>query len=372
MNLAKKMNQKLAAFGIAALCFGYFASYIPYSMGTKMITKGLFSGMGGTGFSGFEIAPATVLGSFVSMYLFITIKGWWKHATHSKILGISVPRPQWFTFISGICTSGVIITTTLAYTFSGISIVFAMLLMRGGVLILAPVVDVIIRKRKRKIYWPSWVAALLSLGALFTAFTGKTGTAITVVAAIDIILYLGCYFMRFLFMGSRAKSSDEDEKIRFFVEEQLTANPFLFMTLFVVALIGSGMGAETIPAKLWAGFTSFLFSGFFFHAFIIGIFSYGTGLFGTLILLDKREHTFCVPANRCSSIVAGVVATYLLAIFYGQRYPGVDELTGVALILGAIIFLSYRGIVEKKMAARENGKVKKAKGTTLKCCATEE
>ena len=35
----------------------------------------------------------------------------------------------------------IIVTTTLAYTFEGVSIVFMMLLMRGGVLGIAPVVD---------------------------------------------------------------------------------------------------------------------------------------------------------------------------------------------------------------------------------------
>lgn len=365
----KTWSERLASFGIAALCFGYFAAYIPYSMGTKMITKGLFSGMDGVGFSGFTIAPATVFGSFAAMFIFITVKGWWKHATHSKILGISVPRPQWFTFISGICTAGVIVTTTLAYTFNGISIVFAMLLMRGGVLILAPIVDLIATKRKRKIYWPSWVGALLSFGALFASFSSKAGTALTVVAAVDIGIYLLSYFVRFIFMANRAKSSDTDEMKRYFVEEQLTANPILFLTLFVWGLFGIVTGPESIPGKLLAGFTEFPFSGYFLHALIIGVFSYGTGLFGTLILLDRREHTFCVPANRCSSVVAGVVATYLLAIFYGQRYPDAPELIGVALILGAIIFLSYRAIMDKKQKAVEAGGKKKV---SMKCCEENE
>lgn len=348
MTFTDSLKKKLAALGIAALCFGYFASYIPYSSMVKMITKGLFSGMDGVGFSGFEIQPVAVFGTFLSMFCFITISGWWKHATHSKIFGISVPRPQWFTLLSGICVGGIIITTTLAYTFSGISIVFAMLLMRGGVLVLAPIVDTIGRKRKRKIYWPSWVAAGLSFGALLVAFFSKAGTAITTIAAIDIGLYLFCYFIRFVFMGSRAKSKDENEKKRYFVEEQMVANPGLFIAIFIVGVIGAFMGPETIPGKIWLGFTEFPFKGYFLHALLIGVFSYGTGLFGSLILLDKREHTFCVPANRCSSIVAGVVATYMLAILFGQRYPSVHQLIGVALILGAIVFLSYRSIMEKK------------------------
>jgi drug/metabolite transporter (DMT)-like permease len=355
MSLKDSLHKKLAVFGIAALCFGYFAAYVPYSMMTKMITKGLFPGMDGVGFKGFQIQPIAVLASVTSTFVWITLARWWKHATHSKIFGISIARPQWFTFISGLCLSGVIFTTTLAYTFDGISIVFAMLLMRGGVLVMAPIVDTVARKRKRRIYWPSWIAAGLSLAALVVAFMGKAGSAMTVIAAINIGLYLFCYFFRFLFMSNRAKSDDYGEKIRFFVEEQMTANVMLFLIVLAVGLYGSTQSDGTIPAMIWSGFSQVPFSGYFVHIFLIGVFSYGTGLFGNLIYLDKRENTFTVPANRVSSIIAGVIATYALAIFFGQRYPSPSQLIGVGLVLAAIVFLSYRSIVEKR-AKRASGK----------------
>jgi uncharacterized membrane protein YdcZ (DUF606 family) len=348
MGIKGSLHEKLAAFGIAALCFGYFATYVPYSMMTKMITKGLFAGMNGEGLAGFELQPIAFLANIVALTAFFSLAGWWKHAKHSTILGVSIPRPRWYTFLSGLCTGGVIMTTTIAYTFDGISIVFAMLLMRGGVLIMGPIVDTIARKRKRRIYWPSWVAALLSLGALIAAFASKASTAITAVAAIDILLYLGCYFVRFMFMSNRAKSDDQSERKGFVVEEQMTASPFMFLGLLIVGLIGSKMDPSSIPGLVWKGFTSTPFSGYFWYVYLIGTFSYGTGLFGTLILLDKRENTFTIPANRVSSIIAGVIATYALAILYGQRYPSAYQLIGVALVLAAIIFLSYRSIVEKR------------------------
>jgi hypothetical protein len=348
MGFVRDIHKRVAAMGVAALCLGYFASYVPYSMMTKMITSGLFKGMDGVRFSGFEIQPVVVLGSAISMYLFITFRGWWKYATQFKIFGLSLPRPQWFTFISGLCTAGQIVTTTLAYTFEGISIVFAMLLMRGGVLVIAPIVDVVARKRKRKIYWPSWMASILSLAAILGVLFGKVSTAMTLVAACDIGIYLFVYFFRLFFMSNRAKSDDSGEKKGYFTEEQLVANISLLVILFLVGLVGAGMSSETIPAKVWAGFTQFPFKGYFLTAFLIGVFSYGTGLFGTLIFLDKRENTFTVPANRASSIIAGALATYLLAIFYGQKYPDMDQLTSVVIIIVAIAFLAYRSIMEKK------------------------
>lgn len=352
MSLFSNINKKLAGFGIAALCFGYFASYVPFSMMTKMITRGLFKGMDGVGFTGFEIQPVAIFAGLVAMYLFITVKGWWKYATQWELFGVSLPRPRWFTFLSGVCTSGQIITTIMAYTFGGVSIVFAMLLMRGGVLAMAPVVDLLVKKRKRKIYWPSWIAALLSLGALLVAFAGKAGTAMTLVCAIDIALYLFGYFFRLYIMSNFAKSNDDDEKIGYFTEEQTIAMPFLLLVMFLIGLTGIADGRATISGQLWYGFTDFLSAGYFWHVAIMGVFSSGTGLFGTMIYLDKRENTFTVPANRSSSIIAGVIATYALAIFYGQRFPSTHQLIGVALILTAIFFLAYRSVVEKRQKKR--------------------
>jgi len=340
--------RKLSGLGIALLCFGYFASYVPYSMMTKMITRGLFHGMNGTGFAGMEIQPVAVMSGLVAMYIFITAKGWWKYATQWKLFGLSLPRTRWYTFLSGLCTSGQIITTTLAYTFNGISIVFAMLLMKGGVLVMAPIVDSLVTRRKRKIYWPSWVAAILSLGALFVAFAGKAGTAMTIVCAIDVAMYLFGYFFRLFIMSSYAKGNDISEKLGYFAEEQLVAMPMLLLVLFLISLGGMHGARDTVASQLWWGFVGLPFTPYFIHVAFLGIFSTGTGLFGTMIYLDKRENTFTVPANRSSSIIAGVIATYALAIFYGQHSPDANQITGVSLILGAIFFLAYRSVVEKR------------------------
>lgn len=342
---------KFAGLGIFALCFGYFAAYVPYSMMTKMATKGLFAGMDGMKFTGVEIQPLAVFAGLVAMYIFIFIKGWWKHATQWNFLGLSLPRTRWFTFISGVFTSTQIITTTLAYTFDGISIVFAMLLMRGGVLILAPIIDKVVKKRKRKIYWPSWVASALSFAAVFTAFFGNSGTAMTVVCAVDIAIYLLGYFFRLFFMSSYAKSDDTAEKIRYFAEEQLIAMPALLLACLVIALGGIGAGRETVAGQMWWGFVGLPLTPYAIHVALLGIFSTGTGLFGTMIYLDKRENTFTVPANRSSSVIAGLVATYALGSFYGQRYPDKYELLGAVLILGAIFFLAYRAMIEKRQKA---------------------
>lgn len=338
-------------YGIVALCFGYFLGYIPYAMLTKMLTSGLLPGMDGHGYSGFIIQPVIVTATVITMYVYLWLSGWYKYATQWQLGRWSLPRPRACTLLAGICTSGIIITTTLAYTFEGVSIVFAMLLMRGGLLMMAPLVDLLSVKRRRKIYWPSWIAAGLSLAALLVSFSSKSGTAMTVIATVDIVLYLTSYFLRLNMMSAWAKSHDIDEMKRFFAEDQMTANTVLLLGTFVFAFIGAGMDPASIPGQLWRGVVEFPFLGYNWICIAIGVTSFSGGLFGSLIFLDRRENTFTVPANRVSSVLSGVIATYLMAIFYGGRYPGADEMLGVGLIITAIVFLTIHSIVEKRRAA---------------------
>lgn len=338
--------------GIWWLAFGYFACYVPYAALTKAVTKGLLPGQAAP-VSGFEILPLSVATSLVGMLVFLHRQGWLRHAHQVELFGRTLPSPTRWTALSGVCTAAIVITTTLAYTFTGVSIVFIMLLMRGGVLILAPITDAIAR---RKVKWTSWVGLGLSLSALVVAEQGGD-YRITVVTAIDVALYLLGYFVRLRFMSRLAKGDDETASIRYFVEEQIVGTPFLLVVLALLAFVFGGSGAE----GEWARFTSGLRAGFttFFArgpaviaaVAVIGFLSQGTGIFGGLILLDKRENTFCVPVNRASSILAGVVASTSLALAARQPWPSAWELVGAALVIAAIGVLAAPAILDKRRAA---------------------
>ena len=285
------------------------------------------------------------------MFLFLTAMRWWKYATQWKLGSVSLPRPTRWTLLSGICTAGVIATTTLAYTFAGISIVFMMLLMRGGVLILAPIVDSI---TGRSVRWYSTVGLVLSINALLVAFLEDKGAgfALTLIALADVIIYLGCYFVRLRFMSRLAKTDDFALRTRFFVEEQMVATPVLVLFLGTLALIDQG----AFMHQLRIGFTDFMSSPLVIYGIVIGFCSQGTGIFGGLVLLDKRENTFAVPVNRCASVIAGVVATYVGMWFLDGRSPSTHELMGVFLIIQAMIFLA----VPEVMAARARARARSA------------
>lgn len=327
---------------IWAYAFGYFACYAPYSALTKAVTQGRVPGMS-RAIGSFEILPLTTLTSFVGMFIFLTAMGWWKHATHSTVFGRSLPHPGPWTFLSGLCSAAIIATTTLSYALSGVSIVFMMLLMRGGVLVIAPIVDTVSR---RKVRWNSWVALGLSLGALLAAVTERASYTLTVVAAIDVAIYLTSYFIRLRFMSHLAKSDDPEQATRYFVEEQMVATPAIVLFLALIALFAPGDSAHDVRR----GFTDIAMTGGISSCVIVGLLSQGTGIFGGLILLDKRENTFCVPVNRASSILAGLVATASLTFFFGAKPAPRSELIGAGLIIVAVGVLAIPGILEKRRA----------------------
>ncbi|MBK7772312.1 MAG: hypothetical protein IPI48_17785 [bacterium] len=69
---------------------------------------------------------------------------------------------------------------------------------------------------------------------------------------------------------------------------------------------------------------------------LMGLCSAGTGMFGSLIFLDHRENTYCIPLNRASSLLAGVVASLLMSLIFGAAVPYWTELLGAVLVIAAI------------------------------------
>lgn len=341
-----KFAQFLSRNSIWGFAFGYFVAYVPYSLLTKIMSKGLLPSLNGNCLAGFSILPVTALATLVTMIIVISLLGWWKYAKHSTVFGISIPHPTKWTLLSGIFTSLIIGTTTLAYTFDGVSIVLAMLLMRGGVLIIAPIVDTI---TKRHVRWFSWVGLVGALSALLIPIFDVKGFHIPVLLAIIIGIYLFSYFMRFQFMSRNAKSDSKEVNLRYFVEEQMVSTPFLVIILVIFALLKGDIG-ESVRM----GWTMHWNQPYLWALLLIGAFSQGTGFFGTLVLLDKSENSYCIPVNRSSSIIAGVVASFLLALFPNQGLPATSQLIGAGIIVVSILFLSIPPILQKQKEKQKN------------------
>ena len=281
---------------IWAFALGYFIFYAPYSGTVKTITSG--------GLSGIEILPATIAGTLLTMLATITALGWWKYAR-------VVREPH--RIASGLATAAIIAPTTMLYSFEGVSIVFALLLMRGGVLLIAPLVDAALGRRVR---WFCWAALLFSLASVAYAFAHVEDYRMSVAAAAMLAIYLVGYMVRLPEMTRLVKTKDFTAMRQFFIDEVLVALVALVVLSIVLIVVNGGIAANTAPAML---------GGFFYG---------GLYFFGTLIYLDWRENTFCIPLNRCSSLLAGIAASYVIG-----TVPQ-SQLIAAAMMLVALLVLS--------------------------------
>lgn len=284
---------------------GYFAFYAPYSALIKLLTTGRIAGVP-AGLSGLELLPATIVGTLVAVAAFLTLADWWRYAS----------RPSATIVASGLGTAAIIATTTIAYSFAGVSIVLALLLMRGGVLALAPAVDTLLGRHVR---WFSWAALVLSIGAVAIALAANGSTRVGGAVALNLAAYLAGYVVRLPSMTKVAKVADAETTRRYFVTELLVA-------MTALAVFALWRGVKITPA--------------FGPSVAIGIFYAGLYVFGTLIYLDRRENTFCIPLNRGASLLAGIVASYVLAATTTLTRPPTEELVAASLILAALTLLS--------------------------------
>lgn len=325
-------RQRIYSLGIWSLGLGYFLFYTPYSGLTKALSSGLLAGMRGP-VKGAVLLPVSVVAVIAGMLGFISIMKWWKYAGHREVFGISLPVPRRLTFISGVCMATIMGTTTLVFTFEGISIVLVLVLLRGGILIIAPLVDSIVRRRVR---WFSWAAMLTSLLAVVVVLGDAANYKLSVPAIVTIAAYLAAYFIKLQVMSRLAKTDDNSATLRYFVEEHMVASPLLLIVLILLAIIGRG----EIMTGFRIGFSSFLLGTDALFALLVGFCYAGLCVCTTLIFLDRRENTFCVPMHCGSSMLAGVVATYALSIVFHQSPPTESQLVSAGLIVLAIAVLS--------------------------------
>lgn len=316
---------------IWALMFGYFLFYVPYSGLSKAVTSGLLTG--GRLISGFEVLPAAGISTGISVLLFITLKRWWKYGRKRRILGFNIVFPRWQTFISGVGFATIILTTTLAYSFSGISILLALVLMRTGVLIMSPIIDAVFR---RQIRWFSWAGLMFSLGALVISFTSIRDYQLNLGALLNLAAYLAGYALRIPAMTQAAKRREPEITLGFFVEEQAVAMPLLICLPSLLVLLGRG----EIANQLRAGFVHLFSSPIGLASWIIGLFYAGLGICLSFIYLDRRENTFCMPLFACSSLLSGITASYLLVWWMHGPKPHGGDINASLLIIVALVIMS--------------------------------
>ncbi|MCE4946488.1 MULTISPECIES: arsenate reductase/protein-tyrosine-phosphatase family protein [Streptomyces] len=328
------------------LTLGYFLAYIPYAMLVKALASGATPLSHGP-ISGFELLPASAFGQLVAMPLLLGVTGWWRQMRRGSVGGLRIPTVGRETLVSGFFTSLIIGTTTMNYTFSGVSILFMLLLMRGGVLSFSPLVD---KARKRRVTPYSWAALCLSLVAVSVALGDVNSYYLTSAAVLSVLTYLVGYLGRFDIMSRVAKTGVAATDRRFFVEEHVAAPVWLALLLAAGALAGQ--------PELRAGFTTFLGTPLAWAAAAIGVTYEVLFVFASLMYLDRREYTWGVPAWAFASLMSGLVASFSLAWLAGLPAPGAGQLVALAFGVGAAGVLAYPS-VSSRWRARATGPVRR-------------
>ena len=310
----------------------YLLLYLPNVMVTRWVTTNPHPGLGRP-LTGIETLPASLILSLVMTYLFIWLSGWHRAANAITVAGRRVPFPTKYTFVSGIGTALILFTVPLSFTIRDVSIPFMQLLMRGDILLIAPLLDFLFGRR---VHWWSWVALAMVLGALALTLSDRGGFNLPPIAIVTIVLYTLGYFVRLAVMNRISKTGDPASIRRYFVEEKIVALPLSVLALAVIA--ASGIGGPT--DELYWGFVAVWTDPVMIELVVIGLTLTLISIVSIVILLDPRENAYCVPLERAASLLAGVGGSVLLALFWAGAMPSSAELIGAGILIAAIALLS--------------------------------
>ena len=145
------------------LSLGYFVFYVITGISVKYF---LSSGMNDMEYLVYSTASSTLFATSIVLAL-----RWYKLRSVRLITWGSFTFPSELLYIipSGVLTAVVIPTTTLLYSFKGVSVMVAMVIMRGSVIIIGRVVDAIQIKRgilKKRVYLEENLGVVFALIAV--------------------------------------------------------------------------------------------------------------------------------------------------------------------------------------------------------------
>lgn len=330
-------------------CIGYFVLYIITGISVKY-----FLGSTADGFPGMleleYLVYNTVGGNLLALVVVLSLR-WYKIQTigYTSFLGIKIPSELLYIIPSGICTAVVIPTTTLMYTLP-ISVMVAMVIMRGSIIVASRLIDAIQIKQgilTKKVYWEENVAVIFAVLAVVANLVNlKPGSFDFVgsVAAMTILItYLIAYSIRIYIMNyyknTRGKGVKQDNKA-FFAIEQIAAT----VTMLIAGLLLFystdlfGWSGQQINEFRNAFITPDSFWGW---AMISGLAFGMLAFFSVFIFMFKgRTATFAGLVNRLTSLIAGTAATLLFAVGFGGKYPKTEDWVTLGFILIAVWFLT--------------------------------
>lgn len=350
--------------GLVKLCAGYFGFYIL----TGILVK-YFQGsadLGFPGFSGIEYLVYSSLGGTFFALSIVLVLRWYKLETDTYISfgPFKLPKEILYIIPSGVCTAVIIPTTTLLFSLP-ISVMVAMVIMRGSVIVISRAVDAIQIKQglmKKKVYMEENLAVIFAmLGISTILFASKLSSLLNSLgidlelgserqvdfefvenfAAMAILVsYIIAYSLRIYIMNyyknTRTSTVKQDNKAFFGLEQ-------IFSTLTMAAVFIGIVYFARPDAGIAFDFKETVVNSRpdWFWAVAAGVPFGAVAFFSVFIFMYKgRTATFAGLVNRLTSLIAGTTATLLFALLFGGRYPSNAEWLSLIFILIAVWFIT--------------------------------
>lgn len=340
-DLSVSESAPVRAPSLPALCAGYFAFYVLTGVSVKY-----FQGDKALGYPGLQdgtfLVYSTLGGSALCVSICLAL-GWFRLSSGQRIsvLGLSVPAELAALGPSGLCAAVIIPATTLLYSLP-ISVMVAMVMMRGSIIIVSRAVDgVLILQglRKTSVRWEENVAVVFALGALAIPLFESDALRLSGAAIGIFVSYVSAYAVR-LYLMNRFKLTGAGAVLGdsrfYFAGEQAVATLVLVVAAGMVSRgalagpIGDGMRlAWEAPPSVWP------------EALAAGGLYGMVAFFSVFIFLQPgRSATFSGLVNRLTSLVAGTVATVCSHFWLGGKAPAASDWTALGFIGVAVVFLA--------------------------------
>jgi hypothetical protein len=334
-------------------CAGYFFAYVAYGTLLKWFQSPRADGS--VPLNAMEWLAYSTLGSTIVALLVCVVRGWYRLESNQHVQWGRWRFPREYLYIvpSGVMTAVIIPATTLLYSLP-ISVMVAMVIMRGAVIVVSRIVDAIqirqglLRKRVHAFENIAIVFALLAVGTtLFFASSsdGAFDFARSPAAVIILGSYLLAYGLRIYIMNyyknTRARGVRMNDKAFFAVEQTAAFSTLVLVTLALLTLRAApqdgALAAQLVafqnairaPNPQWK------------QALLAGV-PYGIVAFFSvfLFMFKGRTATFAGLVNRLTSLLAGTAATLLFYLGFGGKAPTREDWLSLVFILIAVSFLA--------------------------------
>ena len=353
------------------LCLGYFGLYVLNGMFAKVFTGGYPYRMPEMAY----LFNNTLGGSVIALAVVFALR--WVNLKSNRLVKwgpFTVPSEVAYIIPSGICTAVVIPTTTLMYTLP-ISVMVAMVIMRGSIIVISRLIDAVQIQQgilKKHVYGEENWAVVFALLAVATnvvllplvAYLEGHGVCaahwiglkpegikgsfdfLHSVHAMSIMgLYIVAYTIRIYIMNyfknTRAKGVPLHNE-GFFAIEQIAASVTMAGIVAFFFLASPSLGWTAKPILEFQQGVRQPNLGAFLSGLPYGVLAF----FSVFIFMFKgRTATFSGLVNRLTSLLAGTAATLLMFFIFKAKFPTVQDWVSVGFILVAVYFL---GRAEKR------------------------